>query len=561
MDLQKRLYVDNYAEWEYYSQRKCFSDEILKVRTVPDGIILPPREIPDPCLDPVYEGGVLDENLHFVAGSIRISESNPGYFAVIRGYTVNSEMISHSHENVIYGGVALAHFGLFLIECMSRLWYVLQHPEDTRRIVFIANGKIGSWMEEFLALLGIAKERYTIIHQPTQFTSIDVPEESVHSWGTFFTKEYRQIYACLRDKVKASPHKKIYLTHSSFKGQIVCCNEKYFEDYFAAKGFLVVSPEKYSLAEQIALMKGAEEVACMVSTLSHWILLSEPHTRLIMLARNNHEVLICQCLINEAAQADWYIVDASQNFLYGERNRGAILLGPNKHWRRFVRDYYGEDDANDTLPDEAFAYMQSWCRYYANDVHLRRLDSMDFVKLFRQMYEVVMGKECPPGLPQRSPKDEYMEELGHKLGSEQNYNEVLNELAGKPVLVSYEITTDGYKSLRCYSGQVCGTGNSPIRDIRISFTDEKVSCTYKLYLKGQGWTAPRKSGEAAELPGGHVYGLSIDLDSSCKSVYDLSFHLHTREGWSPALSDGTSASQESCPLDAIRIVIKRKASE
>lgn len=561
MDLKKRLYVDNLAEWEFYSQRKCFSDEPLKVQTVSRGILLPPREIPDPCLDPVYEGGVLDAERHFVAGSIRVSKSYPGYFAVIRGYEVRAEELQHRHEDVIYGGVALAHFGLFLIECMSRLWYILNHREDKRKIVFIANGRIGPWMETFLELLGIERERYTIVDRPTQFESIDVPDESVYSWGTFFTKEYRQIYACLRDKVKASPHKKIYLTHRAFKGQITCCNEKYFEDYFAAKGFLVVSPEKYSLQEQIALMKGAEEVACMVSTLSHWILLSEPHTKLIMLARTNHEVLVCQCLINEAAQADWYIVDASQNFLYGERNRGAVLLGPNRHWRSFIRDYYGEEDLNNTLPQEAFAYMQAWCRYYANDTHLRRLDDMDFVALFRQMYEVVLGEECPPGMLKKSPKDEHVEDLEYKLGSRENYNKALEELAGKPVLIAYEITTERYRTLRFYSGQICGNGTSPIRDIRIFFTNERVVCSYRLYTKEQGWTDPRKSGEETVAPGGFVYGMSIALMPECEAEFDLNFRLHIGDGWSPWLKSGQSAAQEDSPLDAIQLLLKKKTSE
>ena len=562
MDFHKRLYVKNYEAWEHFCRQECFSAETLKVREVPQGVILPMKAIPDnPCVDDIYEGGVLDAKGNFVAGSIRISKNNPGYMAVVRGYSVQEEALQHSAEEVIFGGVIIKHFGHFLVECMSRLWYVMQHEGQKKKIVFIDNGwKSDLRMNDFFELLGIDLKRVVFLKQPTRFASITVPDESVHSWGQFYTKEYRQIYQKLREAVPAAPYKKIYLTHSAYKRDITCCNEKYFEDYFSGKGFVVISPEKYSLTEQIALLKGAEEVACMVSTLSHLILLARPHTKLIMLTRTSHDVLVAQCLINEASQADWYIIDASQNYLYGNRSHGVILLGASEYWRKFAKEHYGDDDVQDTLPEAAMDYMQHWCRYYEQNDHLKRLDAQDFVVMFRQMYEVIMGRDCPQGLLQKSPKDEYMEELGHKLGSEQNYNEVLNELAGKPVLVSYEITTDGYKSLRCYSGQVCGTGNSPIRDIRISFTDEKVSCTYKLYLKGQGWTAPRKSGEAAELPGGHVYGLSIDLDSSCKSVYDLSFHLHTREGWSPALSDGMSASQETWPLDAIQIVMKCKAN-
>lgn len=562
MDLQKRLYVKNYEAWKYFCNQECFSTEVLKVQEVPDGAILPMRAIPDnPCVDDIYEGGVVDAKGRFVAGSIRINKKNPGYMSVLRGYSVKSEELQHSPEKVIFGGVVIKHFGHFLVECMSRLWYVLQQRDDGKKIVFIDNGwKTDLKMNDFFELLGIDLKRIVFLKRPTRFASVIIPEESVHSWGQFYTQEYRQIYQKLRDAVPASSHKKIYLTHSAYHRDITCCNEQYFENYFAAKGFAVISPEKYSLAEQIAILKGADEVACMVSTLSHLILLAKPHTKLIMLTRTSHDVLVAQCLINEAAQADWYIVDASQNYLYGNRSHGVILLGATECWRNFVRDHYGEEDVPDTLSEAALPYMRAWCRYYEQNDHLKRLDAQDFVELFRQMYEVIMGKDCPPGLLKKSPKDEYLEEKGHQLGSLQNYNEVLHELAGKPVLVAYEITTDKYKSLRCYSGQVCGTGDAAIKDIRIYFTDEKVSCTYRLYLQGQGWTEPRKSGEEAEAPGRHVYGLSVALAPEWEKIYDLSFRLHNREGWSPMLPGGASAAQEVSPLDAIQLMLKIKAA-
>ena len=560
MDLRKRLYVKNYEDWAACAQWKCFSSEELKVQEVPGGLILPVRRIPDPCMAPKYEGGVMDAQGQFVAGSIRVTKRYPGYIAVVRGYEVKEEVIQSSSEEVIFGGVVLDHFGHFLVESMSRLWYVLENRGQGKKIVFISNGKPGQWMDRFLELLGIEKERYSILRSPVRFASVTVPEESVHSWGHFYTKEYLQIYARLRDRVEPSAHKKLYLTHSAYGG-IVCCNEKYFENYFAAKGFLVVSPEKYSLQEQIAFLKGADEVACMVSTLSHLVLFAKPRTKLIMLTRTNDEVLVAQCLVNEAAQADWYLIDTSQNFLYGDRTNGVILLGTTPYWRQFVREHYGEDVVEETLPQEAFAYMQEWCKYFGKGDNLRRLDEEDFVSLFRQMYEVVLGKECPAGMLEKSPKEEHIEELEYKLGSETNYNVALNDLVGKPVLVVYEITTDRYRTLRFYNGQVCGDGTAPIRDIRISFTDDRAACTYKLYTKEQGWSPQRKSGEEAEAPGGQIYGLSIELVPSCTQEFELSFRLHIRDGWSPWLGSGQSASQEDSPLDAIQLVLKQKAAK
>ncbi len=557
MDLRKRLYVKNYDEWADCSQRKCFSEASLELRQVPDGLILPVRNIPS-RVAPLYEGGVMDGQGNFVAGSIRINKNYPGYLAVVRGYEVRAEEIEHKEEEVIFGGVLMDHFGHFFVESLSRLWYVMQHRDKGQKIVFITNGSFRPWMGNFLEYLGIAGERYSVLDHPVRFSSVLVPDESVHSWGHFFTREYCEIYACIRGKVQPSPYKKIYLTHRAFNNQVTCCNEKYFEDFFSARGFKVLSPEKYSLQEQLSFLKGAEEVACMVSTLSHLILFAEPQTRLIMLTRTNDEVLVAQCLINEVARADWYLVDVSQNFLHGDRVSGVVLLGTTEYWRDFVQEHYGVKVAENTLPANAFAYMQEWCRYYGRGDNLRKLDDEDFVSLFRQMYEVVLGRACPAEMLEKSPKEEHIEELEYKLGSEKNYVEALKELADNPVLIAYEITTDRYKPLCCYNGQICGKGTSPISDIRIFFTDDKVSCTYKLYRKEQGWTEARKSGEMVEAPGGHVYGLSIDLAPEYAAEFDISFRLHIGGGWSPWLTNGQSASQEKSPLDAIQMTIKKK---
>lgn len=551
-DSQKRLYVKNYETWKWCFSQHSFSSKELKVREVPGGIILPIRSIASPCLDPLYEGGVTDSEGNFVAGSIRVNEKNPGFMAAIRGYSVKAEELQHIQEEVIYGGVAISFFGHFMAENMARLWYVLQRNDLQKKIVFITTGGWQAYMSTFLELLGIDLERLIILDKPTKFLSVTVPDESVHTWGWFYTKEYPQIYQTIREGVAASKHKKIYLTHSAYKSGITCCNEKYFEDFFANKGFFVVSPEKYSLQEQIGLMKGAEEVACMISTLSHMILFARPHTKLIMLTRTDNEVLFAQGLINEVSQADWYLIDASLNFLYGERTYGVVLLGPTEYWRKFVKDHYGEDNVPDMSSDAVLSYMREWCRFYASGDNIRILASMDIASHFRRMYEVLIGEECP-----RLSREDYVDGLKQNLTSKENYNKALAALAGNPVLVVYEITTEKYRSACCYNGQICGTGDSLIKDIRISFTDEKTACVYRFYYKGQGWTNYMKSG-SVHGEGTFIYGLEIALVSPCNSLYELNFRIHVKSGWSPWLSSGQGAAQEDSPLDAIQIVLKKK---
>ena len=133
-DLSKRLYHSNFEPWAAALTKKYFSDRALGVKVVDNGIILPARS------DYKKKGGVCDSDLKFVAGLLR-SGSARGWGNILAAYPVKREEIVQSDEEVIFGGVMMGHFGHFISECLIRLWYVVAHPEDQRRIAFIATAR------------------------------------------------------------------------------------------------------------------------------------------------------------------------------------------------------------------------------------------------------------------------------------------------------------------------------------------------------------------------------------------------------------------------------------
>ena len=83
-----------------------------------------------------------DEKFNYVAGverEERTSKAFPRFFGMARSYLVDNSQIIHIDEDVIFGGGLIGHFGHFMLESISsRLWYVIEHPEDKRKIAFVS---------------------------------------------------------------------------------------------------------------------------------------------------------------------------------------------------------------------------------------------------------------------------------------------------------------------------------------------------------------------------------------------------------------------------------------
>ena len=185
-------------------------------------------------------------------------------------------------------------------------------------------------------------------------------------------------YQAIKSRVTPGNCKKLYLKVSEFaKGAYprIYCNEKYYEDFFTARGFKVIAPEKFSVEEQMSLIMGADEIAAIQGTLTHWAMFCKPSAKFIMLTRSISEASI-QIFINEAfGVEDYYIVEAWKDFLFVKSHiDGVFLLGSNKYWQEFVADYFGEtiDEADDApyLNAAVDNYVELWCKKYLDPKNL-----------------------------------------------------------------------------------------------------------------------------------------------------------------------------------------------
>lgn len=221
---------------------------------------------------------------HFVSGGIcdingKIFEECKIYpNRLVEGYEFNADEVFYDAREVIYAGACWPHWGHFILEQTSRLYYFLNEKNSHLPIIYFATEPLQGTYLEFFELLGIDTSRLIFVNKLTQFKKIIVPDVSMEVLK-YYTDEYKQIFKKISSNVpysETSP-KKVFLTTTAFErsktkdfGEI-----KEIEEMFAKSGYKIVSPEQLSLREQISLIKSCEKIVMISGTLPHNLLFAD----------------------------------------------------------------------------------------------------------------------------------------------------------------------------------------------------------------------------------------------------------------------------------------------
>ncbi len=276
-------------------EKKYVKDKPLGIAEVPEGCVLLRQK-------GGFKGiGVLDDRNIPVDFSKR---DYPGDEFVV------PDNPAYRDETVIYGGYLFEHWGHFLVESTCRLWYVLQNEHDKTSVVFAVSRKPPKVFTDFFELLGISN-RIVFIDRPTRFAKVLVPEPSfVFCRQDAISPLFLMPFDRIVERVKAAGYDKVYLSKSKWTGlDFQCFGEKKLERAFLANGYHVVYPERMTLKEQVAVLKGASEIASPAGTLAHNILFAPSFARLIVLNRTPDALPVQACL-NELKNIDCCYIDA-----------------------------------------------------------------------------------------------------------------------------------------------------------------------------------------------------------------------------------------------------------
>lgn len=331
-------------------------------------------------------GGVIDSN-----GFVPESEI-PG---TVGGDYPHEEPSFTEPVKVAFLGHLINHWGHFLIDMTTRLWYLLENDGTIDKYVFITESKnpfklTGNY-KEFFDLLGVA-DKIEIIDKPKKYKSVVVPEVSFSGRQRYYSLKFKKIFDtvagnALKKPLNLKAYDKIFLTRSGFeKAKKSESGLLMLDDYFGKNGYKIIRPEKISLSELIFYLRNANVCAACSGTPPHNFLFCGDGQKVEIVERqpvaNN-----VQINVDLIKNLDATYVDANYYLLPVHFGGGPFIYGYTDCFKEFTKDnnYFPPDEkflnkkelAHD-LRRYYFCYkknylftigIEDWLVYYADSMY------------------------------------------------------------------------------------------------------------------------------------------------------------------------------------------------
>lgn len=280
------------------------------VSSYPNATFLP--AIADSVL-PWGRGGALDECGNFIEES-RLDDS----FG--EPYAVDASSVEDVDDTVIYLGILPRHWGHVLIDVLSKLWFVVEHPHEYKiaycGLGWADDGVSGNY-RQLLSLADIDDSDLLYVTKPTRFREILIPSRTLG-----FERPWNKRYLTVVDKIVSNaeheatlrglrPFDRIYFTRQNFPAaQKREVGEDQIVDLFRNNGYEIVSPEKLDAVEQVYLYSHCSKYVCLSGTLAHNAVFAQDGVDLTILNRtwslNPPQIRINQLKGIDATYVDVY---------------------------------------------------------------------------------------------------------------------------------------------------------------------------------------------------------------------------------------------------------------
>ena len=354
----------------YYKERaglSRFSTKELKVHTYYDCYFLPLKYQYPPT--EIFKGGVCDAE-----GNV-IEEAKFLPNRVLHGYDFNPVEVKYDDREVIYIGAFWQHWGHFILEQVSRLYYFLQETDPSLPIVYLGINPLSGNFLEFFELMGIDTNRLERVDDITRFRKVHIPDASVvvindddkSLWSgekqdSFYTKEYAQIFERVKRDVepKKSGYEKVFFSRKDFDkaktkdfGQI-----REIESFFERIGYKIISPETLSLREQISILKSAKKFVSIAGTLPHNLLFANKDIEAIILNKS-YVINAHQQLIDDLTGIRPLYIDAHLSFVPEHIGWGPFFLYISDNLIKWAKDNGYSIERGDISE-----YFNTFIKYY-----------------------------------------------------------------------------------------------------------------------------------------------------------------------------------------------------
>jgi len=532
------LYNPESAKKSQVFNRKYFVDKKLSFRTIEHGMILPPSPTDDDGKRKFLGyGGIVENNGEFIKESFIHYETGGKY-------TPPSESIQHSNKTVIYLGTSWPVWGHVITDNLRRLWFLTSEYFKAFKncpLVYIVTWSDIKPQKNFcrlLEILGVDVEKLRPITQPTQFDKIILPDESFNilSKPNGFTAEYKEAIDRVRKfalkNYTPTSSKKIYYFHDA-RAQV---GAERLAEYFKAKGYEIVRPERLTLDDQLNLLINCKSFASTLGSCSHNSMFLRDKTESIFIPRNPNRFTVYQPVIDELRALNANYVDTSLSIC------GNSLVGPfyymlSEQLKRFFGDKFGGYE------EEDFKNFLQYMKY-----------SLDNGYLLNQNFVAGYGSTLTDFIEQLRRRKDLIEDFGMDSF---DWNKFRPKLSYQ-THVSVRGWNDGLKTENQLSNPL--TRNNDIQAIKINLPGYKVY--YSVYYNEQeGWSEEVVSPEMAGTTGESksIYGIKIWLDETGAKKFDILYRVYKYDGkWTSWARNGEIIYSYGIKLNAIQIKLETK---
>lgn len=429
-------------------------------------------------------------------------------------------------------------WGHFISDSICRLWFLQSdafknHFKNCPLVCLLGRSTESCFRDyqsykRLLEILEVDFDKILPITQPTQFEKIIVPDVSFTLRN--FTAQYRETidrirHFALKNRTPIS-NKKIYYFHG-----IRQLGEERLAEYFKAKGYEIVRPEKLTLDEQLNLLINCESFASPLGSISHNSVFLRDGTEAIFVVRSLSDLSNSyQQTLNQVNSIKANYIDSSLQ-LFGSF-AGSYCYIISEQLKRFFGDKwdgYEEDDfkfflqhIKDSLRRN-IEFIPNARKYYGSVLE-------DFMAQLKRREDLIVSCDMPPRWETFQPSLRY----------------------------STHVNKTGWGAWR-RENQVCGTlEQRDIQAIKVDYPKHKVY--YSVYYNDkEGWSAEVTNGEQAGTTGKGkpIYGMRIRLDEAGAKEFDLLYRMHKFDGtWTPWAKNGEAIYSHGQKLSAIQIKLE-----
>lgn len=288
---------------------------------------------------PTLLGGVYDSEGSFIYDSLTRRVSPPNikmFFDDWFGSSLEEDYsnINKLDKKVIFLGALPKHYGHFITEGISRLWYISQTNDQDAEFVYISEDGPDRFLEIF-EIFGIDLSRTHKIEEPTEFSEVVIPEASIRLHD-YYHDDYEVTISTILNSVPSSNVDKIYLSKKQrFNGRAL--GERSIERIFKRNGFKILYPESIPLINFFSILKSAKVLASSSGSSAHNAIFLDKSAQFICLNRSRHHHPL-QIMIDEMRELNVVYIEACMNIFRNDFSGGPYNLFPTRYLSSFFAD-------------------------------------------------------------------------------------------------------------------------------------------------------------------------------------------------------------------------------